>query len=117
MIKDIKVFQKIGILLVATMAFWVFSGFSVLLAQNGLEQEINFVRQVPIINDDFADNRVIVTLKQAHSDVNKEIDVASFKTATSKGTDGILPLKSSKAGSLRYIFILEVYTILLCLNI
>jgi len=55
MLKDKKAFQNIAILLVVTMAFWVFSGFTPLLAQNGSEQGINFVRHVPTLNDDFAD--------------------------------------------------------------
>ena len=35
-------------------------------------------RYIPTLEDDFADNRVIVTLRQEYSDVNKEIDTNSL---------------------------------------
>ena len=41
---------------------------------------IEFSKYTPTINDDFADNKVIVTLKPEYSDVNKNISVQKFST-------------------------------------
>jgi len=38
-------------------------------------------RRVHTINDDFADNRVIVTLRPSHSAINRSIDLSSFRTS------------------------------------
>lgn len=42
--------------------------------------QVDYERYIPTIEDDFADNRIIVTLKQQYSDINKKIDMQSFET-------------------------------------
>lgn len=39
---------------------------------------IGYVKHIPTLDDDFADDRVIVTLKPSHSDVNKKYRLAEF---------------------------------------
>jgi hypothetical protein len=81
--RAIKILKNVAILHVVMVVFFVFCGFTMLQAQNMSEQEIHFTRHIPTLNDDFADNRVIVTLRQAYSDVNKPIDMERFRTTVS----------------------------------
>ena len=37
-------------------------------------ESIGYKRYIPTLDDDFADNRVIVTMKQEYSDVNKAVE-------------------------------------------
>ena len=48
---------------------------------NHFERHIPIERHVPTLNDNFVNNRVIVTLRQEYSDVNREIDMQVFRTA------------------------------------
>ena len=84
--KTKRLTKNIPILLVIVIAFFVFSGFAMLLAQNLSEHEILFNRHIPTLDNDFAGNRVIVTLRQDYSDVNKTIDVERFRVAISDGS-------------------------------
>ncbi|MCL2065830.1 MAG: S8 family serine peptidase, partial [Candidatus Cloacimonetes bacterium] len=55
--------------------------FMLMLLVFGLFATQTLSRYIPTIEDDFADNRIIVTLRQEYSDVNKEIDTNSFRSA------------------------------------
>ena len=80
---NIKIITHITNMLFSVSVFLLFCGFSTLFAQNWAEREILLSRYVPTINDDFSDNSLIVTLWQEYSDVNKVIDVESFRKALS----------------------------------
>lgn len=42
--------------------------------------QVDYKRYIPTIEDDFADNRIIVTLKQQYSDINKKIDASIIES-------------------------------------
>ncbi|MCL2675352.1 MAG: leucine-rich repeat protein [Firmicutes bacterium] len=53
-------------------------------AQQTQNSEIGFERHIPTLEDNFADNTVIVTLKKSHSDVNRVHNLKSFKAASNR---------------------------------
>lgn len=84
--KKSKISKGLAVLLIAiiacvgTNAFAMTIGASTEYAYTYDIDRVSYEKQTPTIEDDFAGDRVIVTLKPSYSDVNKSFSAQSFKT-------------------------------------
>ena len=81
-----KTKKFLSVIIAALLIVALAEVFSMTSIRNAYASEfdsgISYERHIPTLSDDFADNRVIVTLKRNYSGINKSIDLQSFRTSS-----------------------------------